>query len=688
MYKVLYITLVLIFTNSVFSQMNMQEGFKMLETGKFANAERFFKNVLETEPNNKTAKLCYGRAMGLNGQPENASKLFSEMLLKYPSDYELKLNYGESLLWNKKYSEASTYYQALVTEDSKSFAANLGLANSYSNLKDYPKALEYIDKALSIEPKNENAKISKKYILLGYGFELSQKNQYRESYQMLDKIFELNPYDEQAIWTYSNVATTAKDYQKSIDILNKLPNSTENQLKITNHKALIKHLTNHDKTAFQLSLENYVHPARNTSPQIMKMVDERYVQACIWSHKFDKAAYGVAQAKQNYPTEIFPLSLDATLGMYLSDFNRATQSYKSILNRDSNSFDGNLGIANAYFAQGDFKNAYSYGQKSSSLYPFQNDIRSFNRKFEMKFSPEIFSKISYSKDLGNDEAFTYNVKFKLPVSTKFAFLVGGIRRETRNQPIGTFATLNNGDVGFAWDITPQIQFSTLGRYIHTLTSDNRSIGNIMANSRCILKPNPFHNIELGFSQELQDFNTALIQKNIRMDHYLVNYNLSTLKNIGFFGQYYFTHFSDLNSRNLLFTSLYYTLKAVPVVKAGLNYQHIAFSQSKPIDYFSPSYFNLGEVFLQFIKEDNSSLRNQWLAEFTAAIGNQFIENKDAQSAYRLYGELGAKLNYQWQITGYGMYNNIASATAAGFKYTEIGLKVKYNFNHKIFKINP
>ena len=102
-----------------FSQ-EMKTGFTYLETGKYEKADVFFKQILEEYPDNKTAKLCYGRAVGLSGNPQQATQIFTELLEKYPNDFEVKLNYGESLLWNKNFEAAEIYYQKLIIENDKS----------------------------------------------------------------------------------------------------------------------------------------------------------------------------------------------------------------------------------------------------------------------------------------------------------------------------------------------------------------------------------------------------------------------------------------------------------------------------------------------------------------------------------------------------------------------------------------
>ena len=55
--------LILFLSFCMYSQ-DMKTGFTYLETGKYEEAEVFFKEVLNSYPTNKTARLCYGRAIG------------------------------------------------------------------------------------------------------------------------------------------------------------------------------------------------------------------------------------------------------------------------------------------------------------------------------------------------------------------------------------------------------------------------------------------------------------------------------------------------------------------------------------------------------------------------------------------------------------------------------------------------
>ena len=190
---------------SISNAQNMKDGFNYLETGKYEKAESFFDTILNEYPENKTARICYGRAVGLNGDSEKANVLFTELLRVYSKDFEVKLNYGESLLWNNKFLEAKVYYIGLVAERPKSFPALLGYANTLSNLKEYESALEYVNKALEVLPGNPNALNSKKYIYLGYAYQYQQSQDYDKAEQLLTTNLTLFDNDKETLLNLANL---------------------------------------------------------------------------------------------------------------------------------------------------------------------------------------------------------------------------------------------------------------------------------------------------------------------------------------------------------------------------------------------------------------------------------------------------------------------------------------------------
>jgi len=204
MKRLFYIGLMVLFAKAACSQ-NLQEGFGYLEQGQYAKAEQFFNKVVAQYSDNKTAQLCYGRAVGLNGNAVAARDLFANLLQTYPQDFELELNYAESLLWNAQYSEAKIHYEQLIARDSSSFAAVLGYANTLSNLKSYPQALEQVQKALTLLPGNPNALVSQKYMRLGQASLWTQEARYTEAIDLIQQNFTDFPNDQDSWLNLINI---------------------------------------------------------------------------------------------------------------------------------------------------------------------------------------------------------------------------------------------------------------------------------------------------------------------------------------------------------------------------------------------------------------------------------------------------------------------------------------------------
>ena len=128
--------------------------------------------------------------------------------------------------------------------------------------------------------------------------------------------------------------------------------------------------------------------------------------------------------------------------------------------------------------------------------------------------------------------------------------------------------------------------------------------------------------------------------------------------------------------------MYYNILPKPALKGGINYQYITFKDQVPTIYFSPERFNAVEVFVNLIKDENIAKEKSLFYDVTAAIGYQFIEDDSKQSTYRIQGNVGYKFSNRTLLNLYASQSNIASATAAGFRFTEIGIRFKWLFLNK------
>ena len=364
--KLKYFTLiVLLFLSIMGISQEMKKGFTYLETGKYHEAENFFILILKEYPTNKTARLCYARAVGLNGKSEEAINLFTNLLEDYPNDYEVKLNYAESLLWNQQYTSAESYYEKLVQEDQKSFSALLGYANTLSNLRKFDNAMLFVDKALVILPKNQNALISRKYIRLGLANNKLNGQKYVEAEKVLKENFTDFKNDKETLLNLANLYLISNQIDKAKKTYEIIGENPLNTLTSLNGIALAYHIDSKNKQALLISEKAINLVNKNTDTNLKKQTTERYIQALIWNKKYKAAKKEIdILFDNNNDPENWILSLRATLNFYKSDFKKSLTDYNLILKKDSTSFDGNLGKANALKDFGYYNDDHENGEES------------------------------------------------------------------------------------------------------------------------------------------------------------------------------------------------------------------------------------------------------------------------------------------------------------------------------------
>ena len=150
--------------------------------------------------------------------------------------------------------------------------------------------------------------------------------------------------------------------------------------------------------------------------------------------------------------------------------------------------------------------------------------------------------------------------------------------------------------------------------------------------------------------------------------------MGTNVNLGWYTGLMHTQQTDGNSRNLLFSSLYYTFTKNPTLKGGINYQYLSFKKQVPTLYFSPSQYQAVEGFIDFSKTTDT-----WAYGAKAALGFQFTEDEASSNLFRLEGKLDYIFSKHLQTGAYLKYSNIAAATAVGFEFMEVGVKFSGRF---------
>ncbi|MGS0524547.1 hypothetical protein ACU8V7_04415 [Zobellia nedashkovskayae] len=356
---------------------------------------------------------------------------------------------------------------------------------------------------------------------------------------------------------------------------------------------------------------------------------------------------------------------------------KSVANYDAILKNDSASFDGNLGKANALFAADRIVPAYNAAFGTLKVFKDQKDAIGFIDKLNVSFTPTIDEHLAYTFDNGNNVAFSTNTTATVPLSTKFSTNLAYYYRTTENTVTDNKASSHVLSAGFDYKFLPKTTFKAVVG-LNKSSFGAESYTQPVIDTKLLLQPFKLQNLELGYKREIQSFNADLIEREIIMNHFGFNYNLGTNFNLGWYTQAIHTTQSDNNTRNLLFTSLYYNLMRKPALKVGLNYQYLSFAEQVPTIYFSPEKYQAVEIFADL--RGDISKNTQYM--MSAATGLQQVEDDPNTVIFRAETGITHKFSKRFSGNLYGKYSNIASATAAGFEYTEIGLKLKWLITKK------
>jgi len=671
MKRLFYIGLMVLFAKAACSQ-NLQEGFGYLEQGQYAKAEQFFNKVVAQYSDNKTAQLCYGRAVGLNGNAVAARDLFANLLQTYPQDFELELNYAESLLWNAQYSEAKIHYEQLIARDSSSFAAVLGYANTLSNLKSYPQALEQVQKALTLLPGNPNALVSQKYMRLGQASLWTQEARYTEAIDLIQQNFTDFPNDQDSWLNLINIYLIQDALDAAYDGYTHMDNPIRQQMGF----ALVSHKKGKSKKALAFAKDALSLAQAQTDTLLLQQATERYVQALCWNTQYKAADAEINELIAQQGEALWILRLRATLELYQSQLKQSVATYQQILAKDSTSFDGNLGIANAYRALGRADLAANYAQKTLVFYPGQKDALQLLQTLKDERAPQVTTTAGRTSDNGGNEADVYEIAVTLPITKKLKGHFGYGYRMTVNERTPMEATTQTARAGLDYQIKNKTILHGKVQLIQAQLPEDNYTG-VEGELAVSAQPFPLHNLKVGYSRQLQNFNAELINEAIFLNNFSLNYNISTHKRLGWYTSYIHTQQTDGNGRNLVFTSLYYQLTKKPFIKTGLNYQYLSFINRVPRLYFSPKQYHSTEVFAE-----SSGTYGKFSYFLNTAIGVQFVEQAPGATAFRLDAKLNYQLTKQWQLGVYGKYSNIASATATGFEFIDVGIRLGWKILNK------
>ena len=668
----------------VYAQVDMQEGFSYLEDGQFAEAEEYFDEVLQSYPDNKTAQLCYARALGLGGGKEEALTRFQSLSVHYPNDYEILLNLAEAYMWNERYGEAFQLYEELLKVNPNHFVANLGFANANAGLKNNDTALWYIDKSLHIEPSNSSAELSKKYILLAISADQRNELSFDSSMMHLDTILAHNPNDREALLNKAVNYLWMDKPHKANKIYQELTEKEIEPLEGTMGLSYTNVLL-HQKQKAKMFAETAIKIADNP-----KVSEKDKIRACVglvnalgFNRQYQDAHYLIDTLMQTYGVDKPELIL-ARGRMYVWDneTKKGLNYYHFLDTTYTPSFEVKMGLAEAMRGEKKYKDAVSYINQALKIVPNQPDALLLREVVKDEYRPKLTLDHMYASDIGDNFAHVSQAKFEIGDNGRFRSFIHFTHRRLEQVTKENNATQIGVGIGTKFQAFKQLSFTAQMIPTRSLDSDKSEIReDILLDVGVQYDITKNQTLAYNFIQEAHNYNADLLRSGIIMSHHKLIYHFRSPFKVGLYTQFISTTQTDDNLRNLLFASLYYNLNEIPYIKFGINYNVMTHRESYPLLYFSPSYFQATEGFFNINNIERK--KNKVIFDLTVAFGTQTTRETDPEFTRRVEAKLGWRFKRNGHLLLYYNTSNASQSTVTGFRYSAFGVQGVYTFGKKI-----
>ncbi len=666
-----------------YSQADMQEGYSMLETGQFSEAEVYFDNILKSYPTNKTAKICYARAMGLGGSKAEALEQFQHLQEHYPGDFEILLNLAEAFMWNERFGEAAQLYTELLEINPDHFVVNLGYANANAGLKNNQTALEYIDKSLVIEPKNANAEVSKKYILLAISSEYRNKLSYDTSMMHLDTILAKNPDDREALlnkavnYLWMDKPFKANKVYQQLNDKEIEPMESTIGLSYTN---VLLHQKKRAREYSKMAMELAESPDVTIKDKLRASIS--MVNALGFSRKYEKAHALIDTLMTTYGNDVPELILArGRMHVWDNETDKGLSYYHFLDSTYAPSFEVKMGIAEAMRGEKKYKASVDYINQALKIVPNQPDAVYLRERVKDEYRPKLTLDYMYARDIGNNFAHVKQAKFEIGDNGRFRSFVHYTHRRLEQVSNENYATQMGIGIGTKFQAFKQLSFMAQMIPTKSVDRDGSSIRNdILLDVGMQYDINKSQTAGYNFVQEAHNYNADLLRSGIVMSHHKVFYHIRTPFKIGLYTQFIATTQTDENKRNLLFASLYYNLSEIPFIKFGVNYNVMTHLEQYPTLYFSPEYFIGTEGFFNINNIERK--KDKVIYDITIALGTQSTRETASESTRRLDLKLGYRFKENGHIFLYYRNSNASQSTVTGFRYEAFGVQGVYTFGKK------
>jgi Tetratricopeptide repeat len=667
----LLISLYFLMTSSSEAQITIKEGFDLIDQQKFTQAFIFFNNYLHEHPKDKSACIGYGRALGLKGNAKEAYIFFDSLLIIYPHDLEIELNWAESILWKKEASIGEKAYRNLTKTYPKNYVAYIGLGNALSMQQRYTEALEQYYFAKKLNPTLDYINILLKNGMTNQAYKLYTQAKYEESKLFYKKVLLQDSLDSEALNGIASVFLVQDSLKQTKKIYTKLSKIKGQEVKATVMLGYTSKLEGNYNDALLLNQKAF----RMTYPEdtaLYLLASTNLLYAYLWNQKINTANTWLKQLEYKYPKRLELTIPKAQLYVFQSRQRKSAAILNSVLQKDSTSFDANLGLADIYLGLGNYLKANQYMKKTLALYPNQPDVLFVKHKLNKALAPQNNFKWNYFKDSNKNFSNQYSYYFSTPLSwqSKAAFEYNYLTIGVKNSPQ---TTIMNNFIG-SYSINPKNGWQLLFQGNYNQIIEKNKYHNLLYKIRTSHQIEGGHYIEITFNKDIFYYTSVLLQKNITTQNIGLVYNGKIYNTVGIYSNIQKTSFSDQNKRNSAYVSIYVNAP-IKNLKSGISALYINYALQVPIIYYSPLKMTSLEYFIQYNNFLLEEKKWQFSAEIAAGILKEI--NQKQQFTYRLTGFTAYNFedNNQFYIKGIFGNSSQLQLNLYSISLLEIGLKI-------------
>ena len=123
-----------------------------LEQGNLKMAEKFLRNGLRNDPNNRAIQYYIAETYEKSGEPDKALAHFKKILECYPDETLAQYRAGLLLLKKYQFSDAINLFLSVIKKDQKHFDASLNLGIALEGIGEIARAKDTYNKILKAKP--------------------------------------------------------------------------------------------------------------------------------------------------------------------------------------------------------------------------------------------------------------------------------------------------------------------------------------------------------------------------------------------------------------------------------------------------------------------------------------------------------------------------------------------------------